>query len=183
MVESLGERLGNVLDGGSCDIGVESTILDFQKPDNARVLRMGPISLEEIQNTLGDSVEIAPNILDSQNQKEGLIAPGTLTKHYSPNTQLHLVPNGFNADDLANQTHTEGAAVLFFKRPSHTNLSDGKSYWLTESGKLSDAAHNLFHLLREVDKQNFQIVYVEQAPSGGLGDTINDRLKRAAANS
>lgn len=179
VVESLGTRLENVLDGGPCAIGLESTILELTDPIHPKILRLGPVSKQELEKALETSVEVSANILDSEKQQTGLVAPGTLSKHYSPKTPLTLKENG---SLLALGSSKGRVATIHFQRPKSPSASDAdETYWLSENGDEMEAAKNLFKLLREMDKKDFDCVIVEMAPKNPLGDTINDRLKRAAA--
>ena len=181
VVDSLGNQLGDVLDGGDCDIGLESTIVEFTNPSRPSILRMGPISRHSIQEVLGVPIAISANILDDEEVKTGLLAPGTLSKHYSPKANLILVPNGKLVDHEI--TQGDKTAEIYFQRPIKAKREVKNTFWLSEHGDKPEAAKNLFHLLREMDKQKFGSVLVEMAPCNGIGDTINDRLRRAAAKS
>jgi len=179
VVDSLGDRLDAVLDGGPCEFGLESTIINLSHPESPSILRKGPIAAESLEEVLGREVAQESSVLDSEMRKSGLIAPGTLSKHYSPRTQIQLQPNGFNA--LRDKLDCE--AIVLFQRPTEIPHQNKQFYWLSETGNLAEAGKNLFKLLRNLDKKGLQKVSIEMAPAGGLGDTINDRLIRAAAKS
>jgi L-threonylcarbamoyladenylate synthase len=182
VADSLGDRLEHILDGGPCGIGVESTILDFTNPQQPGILRKGPITVEELSDLLNIWIQEKESVMDSENQSSGLIAPGTLSRHYSPKTRLVLCPNGEIEGTLIAQDPRIGPmGAIFFKKPTSQLWHPQATFFFSENGDLSEATHNLFHLLREVDKISLETVFVEMAPADGIGDTINDRLKRAAA--
>lgn len=144
-----------VLDGGPANAGVESTILAVTG-DTATQLRAGALAREEIEAHLGQAIEIA---------REGgpVTAPGMLASHYAPNARLRI-----------HVEHPEaGEAYLAFgDRPGTLNLSP--------TGDLHEAARNLFAMLHQLDAEAERIA-VAPIPNYGLGEAINDRLKRAAA--
>jgi L-threonylcarbamoyladenylate synthase len=166
--EQLGSRIPYVLDGGDCSVGVESTIISFAKPNAPCLLRYGGISKEAIEALIG-KLEIN---LNSGSSPE---APGQLTKHYSPKTPFVLT------DDLDTQlkissVNRKNVGVLRFKK----DLQHPTHNFLSENGSLTEAACNLFSLLRDMDKSNFEVIIAEMVPNQGIGLAINDRLRRAA---
>jgi L-threonylcarbamoyladenylate synthase len=144
-----------VLDGGACRSGVESTILAVSG-DTITQLRAGALPRDRIEALLGHPIPTA--------EEGGLIAaPGMLASHYAPNARLRL-----------NVTSPEpGEAYLAF------GPGDGTMN-LSPSGDLREAARNLFAMLHELDARADRIA-VAPIPHHGLGEAINDRLKRAAA--
>jgi L-threonylcarbamoyladenylate synthase len=154
--QSLGDRIPLILDGGPCLIGVESTILDLTDA-SPTLLRPGGITIEQLEAVLKQPVSFpSPSF--------AVKAPGMLKRHYAPSLPLRL-----NA--LEPQT---GEVYLSFGSSHHG------PYSLSESGDLSEAAANLFRLMRFVDQENYSGIAVAPIPSHGLGLAINDRLNRAA---
>ena len=155
--KGLGDKVAMILDGGPCAVGLESTIVGFLE-DEPRLLRPGGLARAEIEKALGRSLvasgdEAQPN------------APGQLESHYAPRAQLRL-----DADAPRN-----GEAYLGFG-PSHKNGAN-----LSPSGDVVEAAANLFRMLHELDATGARRIAVAPIPATGLGEAINDRLKRAAA--
>ncbi len=160
----LGDRVDMILDGGPAREGVESTILDVSGPV-PRLLRPGAVTAEAIAGVLGDwpaPIEIAVS-------PEKPIAPGQLESHYAPRAQVRL-----EARDVR-----PGEALLAFGAdlPAHS----GPTMNLSPSGDLREAAANLFAALRSLDAAGVVAIAVMPIPGTGLGDAINDRLRRAAA--
>ena len=144
-----------VLDGGPSQSGIESTILAVDG-DTVTQLRAGALAREEIETLLGQPVALA-------RAGDAIAAPGMLASHYAPNAKLRL-----NAT-----LPRPGEAYLGFAAgPATLNLSPG--------GDLREAARNLFAMLHELDASAAAIA-VAPIPHTGLGEAINDRLKRAAA--
>jgi L-threonylcarbamoyladenylate synthase len=168
-VEStLGDRILAVLDGGACEHGVESTIVDMRAPDAATILRPGPISAE----ALGiQSVATTAKVSDTSAQA----APGMLTQHYSPNVSIRLFEHGTVP---AGCVHTD--AVLYNTKPC-SNEIPANTFWLSEGGELREIAHNLFMLLQKLDHAGFTQLHIERVKCQGIGVAVNDRLNRAAA--
>ena len=181
VVDSLHDRLGAVLDGGECQLGLESTILDLSNPGQPAVLRLGPVGVGELEETIGMGIKRKAGVMEELGGTGGLASPGTLAKHYSPNANLRLFEYGqFPTDRMG--LGSQRKAYVFFKRPpKQTLVGKGTFFWLSEEGELDEAAKNLFELLRKLDRLGYKTVDLEMAPTGGIGDAINDRLVRAAA--
>jgi L-threonylcarbamoyladenylate synthase len=153
-------RIDLIVDAGPCAVGVESTIVSCL--DRPLLLRPGGIAREAIERILGGALAIAP-IAD-----EAPVAPGMMTSHYAPKAALRL-------DADASQP---GEALLAFgpaAAPSGAMLN------LSPRGDLIEAAANLFSHLRALDASGVGRIAVMKVPHDGLGEAINDRLKRAAA--
>lgn len=163
VLDQLGQSVAYVLDGGPCEVGLESTIIDLSG-DQPRVLRLGGLSLEELEATLGQKLAVQTS---SSNPK----APGMLVKHYAPNVVLRW------ENDLPEQL-PQNIGCLRFRAP-HAAFTTGRQWVLSPNGSLAEAASRLFAVLREIDQVKPDLVLVERFPETGLGRAINDRLKRA----
>lgn len=166
---TLGDRILAVLDGGACEHGVESTIVDLRKPDAPMILRPGPLSAEQLgmQNV---GVE-----LKQTSNKSAQPAPGMLTLHYSPNTPITLFRHGERPSYVQ-----QSEAVLYNTKPATDKLAEN-TFWLSESGDLTEIAHNLFMLIQKLDVRGYTQLQVERAEDVDIGIAVNDRLSRAAA--
>ncbi len=155
--EELGDRVAMILDGGACEVGIESTVVDLTGGAPV-ILRPGSITKEQ----LGKIVPLSESV-SSQ-----IKAPGMLRSHYAPSKSVRL-----NATDVR-----EGEGLLVFGRPiKGASLIEN----LSESGDLKEAAANLFRMLRVLDASDVISIAVMPIPEIGLGVAINDRLRRAAA--
>ena len=154
VLAGLDGKIDAILDGGACDVGLESTIIGLN--DVPRLLRPGGLPAAPIEAALGAPIEI---------YAEGapLTAPGQMASHYAPNARVRL-----------NATNAEPGEVLlgFGSIEGDLNLSRG--------GDLIEAAANLFGHLHTLDAKGASIA-VAPIPDTGLGLAINDRLRRAAA--
>lgn len=163
----LGDLIPYILDGGPCEVGVESTILGFEG-DTVIVHRLGGISLEELQEHL-------PKVLVRTHSSSNPLAPGQLEGHYAPRRPLLLG----SVQNLLQEYGKKGVAVLSFK----DSYPETACITLSPAGDLSEAARNLFKALRELDNLPVSYILAEEVPDYGLGRAINDRLRRAAAGS
>lgn len=180
--ESLGEKVPYILDGGPCERGLESTILDLTCPEEGpRLLREGPISREKIEQVLGRPVKCWTQSNCAQASK-GELAPGSLHRHYSPSKPLYLYEKG----ELPGlRALPENAVRVYLRRSAAAAKSakGGRTFWLTEDGSLDVAARSLFALLRRLDESpRIGEIHWELPPKEGIGSAIRDRLTRAAAN-
>jgi L-threonylcarbamoyladenylate synthase len=144
-----------ILDGGPCTQGIESTIVSFVG-DRPTLLRAGAVETSALEAFLDGPLARA-------GENEGISAPGQLKSHYAPNARLRLNANAPEA----------GEAWLGFGPNGANGLN------LSPAGNLTEAAANLFAMLRQLDAEADRIA-VAHIPNEGLGEAINDRLARAA---
>ena len=168
VIHGLGENAEFVLDGGPCKSGLESTIIDCTGT-NACLLRPGGITREAVTTALAEAgLNPAINIAKPLDDKEKPIAPGQLTSHYAPRARLRLA---------AKRQHL-GEEMLGFGK---INGAGKLRLNLSPSGNLIEAAANLFSMLHAADATSTARIAVAPIPDTGLGEAINDRLRRAAA--
>ncbi|HEX4079995.1 MAG TPA: L-threonylcarbamoyladenylate synthase [Rhizomicrobium sp.] len=159
VAESLGEAVDLILDAGFTPFGIESTVIGFNER-GPLLLRPGALPREEIENLIGPLLEPAGHIITS---------PGRLTSHYAPRVPLRLDAREVGSDD----------ALLAFGSDVPPGARATRN--LSVSGDLREAAANLFAMLRELDATGCASIAVMSVPEHGLGEAINDRLRRAAA--
>lgn len=149
-----------VLDGGACSAGLESTIIAV---DGERLvqLRAGALPLADIERMAGGIIERAGD-------GDAVAAPGMLKSHYAPASRLRLD---------AKAPRPGEAFLAFADSPVH----EGPTRNLSPTGNLEEAARNLFAMLQALDDEGAATIAVAPIPNAGLGEAINDRLKRAAA--
>ncbi|MCL2208905.1 MAG: L-threonylcarbamoyladenylate synthase [Treponema sp.] len=185
--DTLGNKVDMILDGGSAQIGLESTVLDITG-GRVKILRHGGVSKEEIENLIG-AVEdcTALENTDSKTAKaeEAYASPGQLKSHYAPKIPLST----FKTDDISSLPLEQNAAYLFFDDSSCDTWLEGKSRAqnpvfrvLSSSGQIREAAFRLFEILHELDSLRIKRIFAQFAPEQRLGMAINDRLRRASAN-
>lgn len=159
-------RIDLVVDDGAVKVGIESTIVGcFGQP---MLLRPGGLPREEIERVLGRVLVQPPQ--DTERDSAQPLAPGMLASHYAPRTHLRL-----NADSVE-----QGEALLAFGPPAQGEEHAVAVMNLSARGDLNEAAANLFGYLRSLDAKAARTIAVMPIPSHGLGEAINDRLRRAA---
>ena len=168
--DQLGQKISYILDGGSCEVGLESTIVGMEN-GKVTVYRLGGIDLRLIEEKVGEIHQVAHS---SSNPK----APGLLQSHYSPTKPFVL-------GDLAKliEEYTDKGidfAVMSF-RDSFEEFDCKKIVVLSPQADLHEAAKNLFAAMRILDSMDVSVILSELMPEEGLGKAINDRLRRAAA--
>ena len=162
VAEELGGSVDLILAAGKTRYGLESTILDLTT-ERPVLLRPGAVTAEEIAQMVGP-VDTADGDPDKPN------APGQLLRHYAPATRLRL--NAAMADP--------GEALLAFGPDPFAGRYAKTVLNLSESGDLTEAAANLFSMLRQLDAGGYPGIAAMPIPDIGLGIAINDRLRRAA---
>lgn len=164
VADDLGDKVAMILDGGQCEVGLESTIIKVDAGE-VYLLRPGGLSAEEIEKFLGRK-------LHRMDQRAAIQAPGMLASHYAPNATMRL-----NIDEVQ-----EGETLLAFGATRVKNAEKSvKTLNLSPTGDLLEAAKNLFNYMKKLDAVGAKTIAVEPIPERGLGEAILDRLRRAAA--
>jgi L-threonylcarbamoyladenylate synthase len=163
----LAGRIELIVDGGPVAVGVESTVVGcFDAP---MLLRPGGVPRAEIERVLGRALVQLP--ADAGTDSVQPLAPGMLTSHYAPRAKVRL-----NAVKLE-----AGEALLAFGLGAISGIDGASAVMnLSERGDLDEAAANLFGHLRALDGKGVRAIAVMSIPDEGLGEAINDRLRRAA---
>ncbi len=157
--ESLGKSVDMILDGGACQVGVESTIIDISTNDVV-LLRAGGLEIEKIEEFLNQK------IITAKNNPNAPKSPGQMLKHYAPNKKLRINVEKPEEDEFF---------IGFGDMSCNLNLSRTKD--------LLEASANLFAFLRLADKNiKYNKIAIAPIPFNGLGLAINDRLERAKNN-
>ncbi|WP_428670028.1 L-threonylcarbamoyladenylate synthase [Roseibium sp.] len=167
VIADLGSSLSVVIDAGPCAVGVESSIVGLID-GTPRLLRPGGLPREEIEKILGRPLQDAsPDMAP-----EAPAAPGMLTSHYAPDAKMIL---------NAHEASPEDGLLSFGPDPLPGAASARAEVNLSPTGDLAEAAANLFQAMRTLDASGVTTIRVQFIPSFGLGEAINDRLRRAAA--
>lgn len=165
----VGDSVALIVDAGSCRVGLESTIVACTGA-RPTLLRPGGIPTGEIEAVLG--APLARHAGDPGSDPEAPAAPGMLASHYAPRARVRLAADRVGADE----------ALLAFGPALPQGADAARAVLnLSERGDLVDAAANLFTYLRELDASGAGTIAVMPIPETGLGEAINDRLRRAAA--
>lgn len=159
----LGDNIDLIIDGGSCSIGIESTIIKIDD-SGIYLLRAGGTPVEEIE-------EYAKVKIITREEGKTPEAPGQLPWHYSPEKRVVIA-------DLPPVNKERSGFLFFSEMPNNSPLE--KSLVLSQTGNLREAAANLFSHLHKLDLMDIDIIYAQPVPTGGLGTAIMDRLNKAS---
>lgn len=173
-VDDMMGRVDAIVDGGDCEIGVESTVIDLSG-DKPILLRPGGITYEQLKEVLGE-VEIVTSVKDGEKPK----SPGLKYKHYSPEAEV-IILSGSAGDVVSyveKQAKTEKTGVLVFDEFPKFNGAVSISLGSVKNPK--NAAHRLFTALRDMDKAGVSKVYAPEIGTKGEWRAVRNRLYRAA---
>ena len=156
--EEFGNKIKYILNGGTCAIGIESTIINLiGKPT---ILRLGGLDVSKIQKTLGFKLNIAVNLKKK-------IVPGQSRLHYSPGIPLRM--------NIKKPENNEAFITIKKRKKKLKNY-----FYLSTKNNLDEAAKNLYSCLRKIKNKGYKSIAVEKISNKGLGRAINDRLQRAS---
>ncbi|RYU93507.1 L-threonylcarbamoyladenylate synthase [Emticicia agri] len=161
----LGDKIKYILDGGTCQVGIESTIVGFEAQE-AIVYRKGGLSIEEIEGVIGKVKVIDHSSSNPQ-------APGMLKSHYAPKKQLLLLP-----ENQSVRNDGKKIGYLGFQH-YHQEIPQQNQLLLSPDGDFREAAKHLFAYMRQLDAMDVDIIYTDLLPEKDLGRAINDRIRRA----
>ena len=168
--DKLGDKISYILDGGNCEVGLESTIVGIEEGQTI-IYRLGGTEVSAIEKVVG-KVLILPQ--SSSNPK----SPGMLKSHYAPKTHFILG----NVEELAERYTSLGVkfGVLSFEK-DYAYLNPAENRILSKTRDFGEAAKNLFAAMRYLDQTDVSVILAEELPEVHFGKAINDRLRRAAA--
>jgi|SRR5690625_1180414 len=174
VLEDMHGKIAAVLDGGSSEVGVESTVVDCTG-EIPTILRLGKITAEDINQVVG-----AVQIVDTNNKKiKKPKSPGMKYKHYAPDVPLILVKDSSKLKMMIEQRENKGERVgvlVSLTLPETIRAKKVKSL----GGKEDEMAINLYNLLRSFKPKEVDIIICEAPLPKGIGTAILDRLERAA---
>lgn len=169
--KNFGEEIEMILEGGPCEVGIESTILDLSG-DMPRLLRPGSID-QKLLSTVLNSVVHTGN-------KNSPRVSGALASHYAPHTPVLLIDTNEFKAAVTRYLHAQqfiGALTFSTESIRHSHCK-----WISVSNDANEYARNLYANLHILDQLNFDFILIESPPETPEWAAINDRLKRAAAD-
>ena len=175
-------RLPLILDGGPCDVGVESTVVSVvgEKPT---LFRPGRITLEDLERALGEEVELSPAILEKLAEGEVARSPGMKYKHYAPKADITILDGTFEQYKAYLKAHAgQNPACLCFT--GEAAELEAMGFACVEYGREGDGAgqaQHIFRCLRALDEQGDRVVYARCPRRDGVSMAVYNRLVRAAA--
>ena len=174
--DELGDRVSMVLDGGACEIGIESTILDLSRGSPV-LLRPGAIGAERIAVVCGQ----APALPASQQRQPAPRVSGSHSAHYAPTTPLRIVASDRLHDYLDAQHHTGHCCAVLAR--SRATPAGSPHRWRMMSSDPVGYAHDLYAVMRDFDAASVKLIVAEAPPGGEGWQAVADRLQRASAGS
>ena len=173
----LDTRIDMIIDGGECEVGLESTIIKLAQ-DKVILLRPGKITYEMLTELLGE-VEIAKGVLDIPEPESKVESPGMLISHYAPKAPLYLVKGDSSKVDgyLSQKLCEEGVFVL----SEDGALTGERVLSLGSPDNRDEAAKRLFWALREADARGACEIYAKYPDKSGIGLALLNRMLRASA--
>jgi len=163
-----GDSIPCILDGGSCSVGLESTIIGMNN-NTPLLYREGVLGKLLLESLIGPIEKFNP-------QKNTILTPGQWPRHYAPLTKTILCKREEIMLHVKDNT-----GIIIYKEPL-LSVNTNQQHILSETGSLVEAAKNLYQILHHVDKQKYETIICEMLPQEELGNTINDRLKRASSS-
>jgi L-threonylcarbamoyladenylate synthase len=164
-----------ILDGGECEVGIESTIVDCTRGVPV-LLRPGHISRTQIEQACGLKLA-SPESLEAEAPR----ASGTLASHYAPAAKVRLMsPLDWQQALEALGPHTQNVGLWSVQKPS-PELLGGGLFWRAMPANATQAAHEVFAVLRNFDARGVRSIWIETPPNTPEWEGVRDRLQRAAA--
>ena len=185
VLEDMNGRIEMILDGGECDIGLESTIVDLTE-GMPMILRPGYISIEMVREVLGKT-EYDPAIISDVSSNRAPKAPGMKYKHYAPKGDLTIVSGDKEkvVEYIKNRISEEKTGVKIGILASSETIRWYNADKVIDIGSLSDedeVARHLYGALRDFDEAGIDIIYSEEFDIGRIGQAIMNRLIKAAGH-
>jgi len=181
VIEDMNGRVDMIIDGGECDIGLESTIVKIER-EGLVLLRPGAITVDALA-CVCDNVTVADAVIGALAENERPLSPGMKYRHYAPNSPLVLI-SGSEEDSLSfliNAQKNENCAILCYEEEMPM-LGGGRVISVGARSDLGRQAKVLFSSLRMADRSGADIIYGHLPPMDGLGLALYNRLIRAAAH-
>jgi len=178
----LADKMDYIIDGGKCEVGLESTVVKVEN-GQVKILRPGKITKEQIEEII-NNVEYDKHIFEDLKSNEVVLSPGVKYKHYAPETKSVLVYSKDNDTMIAkiNELSEQNEKSLVIC--SNENVDKYKANIVLNYGskkKKEEIASNIFSLLRRVDVLDVDTVYIEGIEKEGIGIAIMNRLIRACS--
>ena len=184
VIDDMNGRCDMILDGGDCEFGLESTIVQILDDDSLLLLRPGKITPDDLRSVV-PSVSIAKAVTEGLSAGEVALSPGMKYRHYAPSAPMVLL-DGDSAKIIQYiRGNAEGrVAIIAYHDEIHLyreTLPEATLYDFGKENNEEEQAHSLFYILREADKENYAIIYAPMPKKEGIGLALYNRMIRAAA--
>lgn len=184
VIEDLYGKVDVIIDGGKCDVGVESTVLDLTEKVPV-ILRPGAVTLEMLREVIGN-VEVDPSLLKKPQEDLKPKSPGMKYKHYSPNAEVYIVTGDLEKvvkkiQELTEEQLKYGKKVgIMATVQTSTQYEKGEIIVVGDRNRPETIAKNLFEVLRQFDKKGVDVIFAESFEYDNIGLAIMNRLEKAA---
>lgn len=182
VISDLDGRVDMIIDGGECEVGLESTIVKIDG-DSLLLLRPGKISAEELECVCRE-VDIAQAVTEKPREDESPLSPGMMYRHYAPKASLALLDGSFeNRVKFMREKSSDGAVALLLSREAAARIGEcaASLYIFGDEDDLDAQAHSLFAFLRLADSDGAKEIYTALPQKNGMGLALYNRLIRAAS--
>lgn len=184
VIDDMNGRVDMIIDGGECEIGLESTIVKLEDDGGMTLLRPGKITLDELA-CIGD-VYLADAVTDRLAEGQVALSPGMKYRHYAPKAPLVLLDGDIDEtiSYVASRTENDCAILCYSEDELYLRmkLPSVSFYVLGARNNINEQAHQLFAILREVDKQKYDKIFAPLPSKEGVGLALYNRMIRAAAH-
>ncbi len=179
VLQDLNGKISTIIDGGACDVGLESTVLALNG-ECPVILRPGIVTKQDIEGVLNKNVLISGHVLSENESEEKVVSPGVKYKHYSPSTDVTLVfANKEKYCNYVNERAKEQQNVFALCYSDDEELLNCKCVAYGAQCNYTQQAKNLFACLRELDEQGAKVAYAHCNNKNGTALAVYNRLIRA----
>lgn len=185
VIDDMYGRVDVIIDGGSSDFGLESTIVKIENDESITLLRPGKITVEDLRHVC-DRVNIADAVTGKLKEGDVALSPGMKYRHYAPQAPLMLLDG--DRDSIGayiSQFSRKNVAVIAYEDDIlylKSKIPHARFYSFGKKDDEKEQAHNLFNILREADKENYEQIYAPLPRKAGVGLALYNRMIRAAAH-
>lgn len=184
VIDDMQGRIDMILDGGQCDIGLESTIVKLEDNGSLMLLRPGKITVDELACIA--TVSIADAVTDKLKEGETVLSPGMKYRHYAPKSPVLLLDGEIcQILDFIKKDEAKNIAILCYSddcEKMRSSIPYAEIYVLGARGNINEQAKHLFAILREADKHSYDKIYAPLPNQEGVGLALYNRMIRAAAH-
>ena len=184
VIDDMNGRCDIILDGGDCEFGLESTIVQILDDKSLLLLRPGKITPDDLRRVC-PNVSVAKAVTEGLGDGEVALSPGMKYRHYAPSAPMILLDGEASEIIKYIRLNAQGrVAIIAYRDEMHLyrqTLPDAVLYDFGDEHNESEQAHSLFYILREADKENYDVIYAPMPKKEGIGLALYNRMIRAAA--
>lgn len=185
VIDDMNGKVDVIIDGGNCDVGVESTIVKIESDDSVTLLRPGRVTVEELAEVVGN-IKIADAVTSELKNGEVALSPGMKYRHYAPRAEFLLLNGDAKAivEYIKNKEQRNIAIIMYNEDFDFVSqqIPYAKVYPFGKNEDKQEQARLLFFTLREIDKMSFDIIFAPLPEKDGIGLALYNRMIRAAAH-